>query len=107
MDESIHSSRYSKKAFPGMFELIHQPVPATFTEDKVKLLVDLFLQILRIRLLHLFQELVQLLIDSPLRLLEDPIKSRKDPDLNHKGEASRMEFFSTSETSLSLLIFDP
>jgi hypothetical protein len=88
-----------------MFELIHQPVPATFAEHQMKLLVDLFLQILRIGLLDLFQELCQLAIDPFFRLQKQTIKSCKDPDLSHIGEVSGREFSPAPETFLPLSIF--
>jgi len=98
MDESARAAPDLKGALPGILDLIHQSVPATFTENQGKLLVDLFLQVLRIRLLDLLQEMFQLLLDPFFRLEKDAIKSGKDPDLGHIDEASRWEFFPASET---------
>ena len=105
MDESARPTPDLKRALPGMLDLIHQSVPATFAENQIKLLVDLFLQVLRIRLLDLLQEMSQLPIDPFFRLKKDAIKSGKNPDLGHIGEASRQEFFPASETFLPFSIF--
>ena len=105
MDESARAAPNLKRALPGMLDLLHQSVPATFAENQIKLLVNLLLQVLRIRLLDLLQELPQLPINPFFRLEEDAVKSFKNPDLGHIGEASRWEFFPASETSLPLSIF--
>jgi hypothetical protein len=75
MDDSAWATPDVKRALPGMFDLIHQSVPATFAENQIKLLVDLFLQGLRIRLLDLLQELPQLPINPFFRLEKDAVKS--------------------------------
>jgi hypothetical protein len=41
---------------PGMFDLIYKTIPAAFAENQMKLLADLLLQVLWIRLLNLLQE---------------------------------------------------
>jgi hypothetical protein len=75
MDESAWATPDLKRALPGMLDLLYQTVPATYAENQIKLLVNLFLQILRIRLLDLLQELPQLPINPFFRLEKDAVKS--------------------------------
>jgi hypothetical protein len=105
MDEPVQPPGDSKRAFPGVLDLLHKSVPATFTEDQGKLFVNLLLQLLWILLMDLLKDFLQLSIDPSLRLNENPIKPSKDPDLGHVGEMSGQKFFSAPPAFLTLRLF--
>ncbi len=66
MEEGVRVFSNSEGTFPGMSNVIHKPIPAAFAGNQGDLFVDVFLQLIRIYILSLVKEVLQLLI-NPFR----------------------------------------
>ena len=105
MDDSAGVHGDGKRSFPGMLNLMNKPVPATLTENQGDLFVNLLLEILRIRLLNLLHQLLQLLI-HPFSGFHKPfIEIGKDPDLNDITQISPGKATATPHTGSTFRLF--
>ena len=74
MDKGVRVFSNSKGAFPRIPNLIHKPISATLAHDQSDLLVDIFLKLLGIRAFSLFEQFLQLLINSLRWFCKDAVK---------------------------------
>ena len=85
----------SKRPFPRMLCFIYETVTAAFAEEKTVLFVDLLLQLFRICVLHLIDQLLEVMIHLPLGFQKNAVKVGKDPDMGHVNQTPRGESPST------------
>jgi len=64
MENGVGIGSNPKRTFPGVPNLIHQPIAAALAHNQGHLLVHIFLQFLGVRLFDFLEQAPQLLINS-------------------------------------------
>jgi hypothetical protein len=64
MENGVRIGSDLEGTFPGVLNLIHEPISAAFAHDQGDLFVDVFLQLLGVQLSDLLKQAFQLLVNS-------------------------------------------